>query len=84
MEISTERAFQILDAYCKHGTRLMISGRISGEEAASIAEVTRVWPITESIMIKLFCDDDGKRKPASHPSCLWCNGPFPSLCSIER
>lgn len=39
MEATPERAFKILDFYCKHGTRLRFGGRISGEEAASVAEV---------------------------------------------
>ena len=58
MEIPTERAFEILDSYCQHGTRLLFGGKISGEEAASIAEVTHVWPIAQSITIKLVSDDD--------------------------
>jgi hypothetical protein len=62
MEIPTERAFQILDSYCQHGTRLRFGGRISGEEAVSIAEVTHVWPTAQSITIKLYSDGDEKRR----------------------
>ncbi len=61
MEIRTDRAFQILDAYCQHRTRLQFGGRISGEEAASIAEVTCVSPIAESITVKLYSSDDDGR-----------------------
>jgi len=57
MQITTERAFWILEYYRRHLTVLVFGGRILGEEAACEALISYVWPETETIGIKLLSED---------------------------
>lgn len=57
MQITTERAFWMLDYYRRHLTVLGFGGRILGEEAACEASISFVWPETQTIGVKLFSED---------------------------
>ena len=60
MEISTERAFWILEFYRRCETALHVGGKILGEEAGCTAKVTYVWPLAHSIVVRLLPDQGGR------------------------
>jgi hypothetical protein len=58
MVITSDRAIWILDYYRMHETRLAFGGHILGEEGACEAQISHVWPETQSIGITLISDDE--------------------------
>jgi len=57
MNITSQRAFWILDYYRSHQTVLAFGGRILGEDAACEALISYVWPEIQAIGIKLLSAD---------------------------
>jgi hypothetical protein len=57
MQVTTQRAFWMLDYYRRNLTVLAFGGRILGEEAACEALISFVWPETQRLGIKLLSED---------------------------
>lgn len=60
MNITTQRAFWILDYYRSHQTVLVFGGRVLGEDAVCEALIYYVWPETQAIGIELLSGDGGQ------------------------
>jgi hypothetical protein len=67
MEISSDRAYWLLESYRTHATRLHFAGRIAGEEAACEAVIIAFDHDLHIVVVELF-EEDGNRS--------WCR-PIP-------